>query len=178
MRAKGSISQLEISNSAHAKADGITVTKAYRRKVLINHIIGYIAYAIIIAVIAFLGFLTVKGPVLTTNGYVYPINEPAQNGSKVIITPQEDNFGGRLSNGLLKSDTVIGKVVVGNYGTLTATGDVYTVTQDGKVYVTKAKIQEKHGKYLNNEYVVKITQGKNAGKQVIVKGSFVRTLKK
>ena len=178
MQEKGSIRQLDITNSAHTKANVITVTKAYRRKVLINNIIGYIAYAVIISVIVFIGFLTVKGPVLTTNGYVYPINEPAQNGSKVIITPQEDNFGGRLANGLLKSDPVIGKVVVGNYGTLTDTGGVYTVTQDGKIYVTKVKIQEKHGKYLNNEYVVKITQGKNAGKQVIVNGSFVRTLKK
>ena len=166
-----------MNGAQHVRSGEVSYNKEYKRKLFINRIEEYVLLAIISLTVIFVGFVTIKGPIRTGSGYIYPTYLEAKNGSNVVVTDHEDSFGGRLYNGLAKQDLIYGKVIVGNYGTLTQTGDVYTVTQDGKTFPTSVKINDKHGRYLNNEYIIQITKGKNKNKQILVSGEQVQTLK-
>lgn len=152
-------SKLGLENSKHVLPGDVSISKSYKRKSFFGGIFELILLVIFALIIIFLGWLTVFGPVRTTTGYIQPSANPPRNGSQVIVTDHQDDFGGRIINGSLKQDVKYGKVVVGNYGTLTPTGKVYTVVQDDHVIRTNAPIVQNHGKYLDNEYIVKCTGG-------------------
>lgn len=156
---------------------GVTINKDYKRRMIINKIFEYILGIFVVCLIAFVGWLSIYAPVRTESGYVYTDSQPPKNGDKVIVTNASSDFAGRIVNGTFPENIRTGKVIVGNYGTLTNTGGVYTVTQEEKTFPTSVKVENKHGKYLNNEYIIECETGCKPGTQFLAKGQFVQKLK-
>lgn len=167
-----------IDVGSHGNIDNVKLSKSYKRHLIFKNSTQIVLLSIFLLFIALLGFVTILGPVKTQKGYLYPSEMPPKNNSNVVVLPQPDNFAGRLYNSFDGKKTILGKVIVGNYGTLSDTGGVYTVVQNNKVFNTSVKVQNGHKKYLDNEYIIKCTGGAcKTNSEFLMNGNRVKLLK-
>ena len=163
-----------IKRNKHVSNEKVTFTKEYSRAVISNLILKVSLTLFTVFIAGLVSFVCLKGPIKTNNAYIVPeIEKSFKISDKVIVTESQDSIAARLKESVITPKGIMtGTIVAGPYGAIYGTDGDYTIEDGNFKASSNLDLNQKHEKFLNNEYVVKCSAGAcEKGKDYLVKAN-------
>lgn len=168
-----------IHHTKHTKNGDITVATSYKRKIFFIRIFQFLLILVFLGIAGAVSYVSFYGPVRVNNNWIIPGNRDIQTEQTVIATENQNSFATRLNEaGIQPSKIIVGKIIAGNYGKLIQQDNGTYLVQNSQnpKQVTQTNIKlDKHGDYLNDEYIVRCTSGNGVkGKDYLISSDNIK----
>ena len=151
---------LSIKRTKHVAKDGIKLTNEFKRALILSRLTQLLLFLVMVSIACFICYLSYYAPIKTQNGYITPKSIKLKEGANIVATNSADSVYTRLKEGTLGPETIVyGEIIAGPDGQLFGSDGSYRIDDDNKSHTSNLKLNNKHNKFLNKEYIIRCSSG-------------------